>query len=223
MQLKSNKILIILSISILLFCLIAVLESTGLTKHFDKSILLSFRQSGDNSIPAGPVWLLDFMTDISFLGSVTVIILITLFVSVFFIIKKNLTLLWVILFAAIGGGALDLILKEIFARPRPEVVPHLVNASTWSFPSGHSVMSAVVYISLAVIFIPANLNNRLKKYILTSAIILSLLIGISRIYLGVHYPTDVLGGWILGAIWSCISVVFASRIIKKPLAEATDG
>lgn len=219
---RSNKILIILSSSIILFCLIAILIFTGATKQFDERILLLLRQTKNTAIPVGPAWLQDFMTDISSMGSVSVIIIVTLFVSGFFIIKKNYYLLRVILFAAIGGGVSDLLLKGIFERHRPEIVPHLVNVNSWSFPSGHSVMSAVVYLSLAVIFIPLNLKEEIKNYILTSAIIITLLIGISRVYLGVHYPTDVIGGWTLGIIWSCISAFFTERISSHSLAETAD-
>ncbi len=223
MNLKSNRILIILSISIFVFCFIALLVSSGSTANIDDLILLSFRQNGNTSIPVGPAWLMDFMTDISSLGSVSIIVAVTLFVSGCMIVKKNFNLLWIILFAAIGGGLLDLLLKYLFARPRPEIVPHLVNVESWSFPSGHSVMSAVIYLSLAVIFIPVDMDRSIKKYILTSAVIISFLIGVSRIYLGVHYPSDVLAGWMLGTAWCCISMLLAERLTNRKLSEITDG
>ena len=223
MKFQSNKISITLSICALLFCLIAILVSAGLTKSFDDTILLSMRQTENASIPVGPAWLKNFMIDISSLGSVSIIVLIVVFVSGFLIIKRDFKLLRVILFAAIGGGIIDLLLKILFTRPRPEIVPHFVNAEFWSFPSGHSIMSSVVYLSLAAIFIPVKMNENIKKYFLIFAVVITLLVGLSRIYLGVHYPTDVLAGWLLGTAWSCISILLADKLTTKKLAEITDG
>ncbi len=220
---KIENIIPVLAASVLIFCLIAVLVSAGLTKGFDNSILLSMRQTGNTSIPLGPAWIRDFMTDISSLGSVSVIVVVTVFAAGCLLLKRSFKMLRVILFAAIGGGVLDLLLKEIFSRPRPEIVPHLVNAEFWSFPSGHSVMSAAVYLSLAAIAAPVQTGSNIRRFIPISAVVIVLLIGISRIYLGVHYPTDVLAGWLLGTAWCCSSIRLAEGLKRNNSAEAVRG
>jgi undecaprenyl-diphosphatase len=107
----------------------------------------------------------------------------------------------VYLLIVLGGSVSDLVLKEIFARQRPTIVPHLVDAENFSFPSGHAAMSVVIYVSLALIMTYSQINMKLKLYIISAACFLALLVGFSRIYLGVHYPTDVLAGWLLGMFW----------------------
>lgn len=207
----NNAYFYLLLTAAVLFCLISILVISGNTLYIDNLILLSFRKAANTSIPIGPDWLLDFMRDISALGSVTVVIVITVLASGFLIIKKRYQILNILLSAVLGGGLFDLLLKEVFYRPRPQVVPHLVNVDSLSYPSGHSVMSAAVYLTLALILLNLDIKRNIKIYFLYSAIFLILIIGISRIYLGVHYPSDVLGGWDLGLFWSSASVIFLRK------------
>jgi undecaprenyl-diphosphatase len=149
------------------------------------------------------------MVDISALGSITIVVLVTILASGFLIIRKEYRQVRIILFAAISGGIIELLIKEILSRQRPRIVPHLVNVDSLSFPSGHSVMSAIIYLSLISIIFSLDIKRSIKIYFLYSAILLILIIGFSRVYLGVHYPSDVLGGWALGLIWSSLSVILA--------------
>jgi undecaprenyl-diphosphatase len=207
----NNAYFYLLLTAAVLFCLISILVVSGKTIYIDNLILLSFRNAANTSIPIGPYWLLDFMRDVSALGSVSVAIVITVIASGFLIIKKGYKTLNILLSAVLGGGMFDLLLKEVFTRPRPRVVPHLVNVDSLSYPSGHSVMSAAIYLTLALILINLDIKRNIKMFFLYSAIFLILIIGISRIYLGVHYPSDVLGGWDLGLIWSSFSVMFLRK------------
>jgi undecaprenyl-diphosphatase len=113
------------------------------------------------------------------------------------------------LLVAIGGGVvLGFALKAGFGRPRPDLVPHAVRVFTDSFPSGHSMMSAATYLTLGALLARVESYRPLKVYLVGLAVLVSLVVGISRIYLGVHWPSDVLAGWSLGAAWAlfCWSV-----------------
>jgi undecaprenyl-diphosphatase len=106
-----------------------------------------------------------------------------------------------VLLAALSGFALMLLLKHTFARPRPDILSH-IPTMTHSFPSGHSMLSAVVYLSLGALLAQREPRRRVKAYFLSMALGVTFLVGISRVYLGVHYPTDVLAGWTVGLVWA---------------------
>jgi undecaprenyl-diphosphatase len=211
----SNTNLIILLTGIILFCLISFAVVSGRSAHIDNSILLLLRNTGNASIPVGPGWFLDFMQDISSLGSVTAVILITVLISGLLIIKKEYITLNSLLTTIIGGGLIELLMKEIFSRPRPQIIPHLVTVYSFSFPSGHSAISTIVYLALAFLIFKFEIKRSIKLYFLISAVFLILLIGFSRVYLGVHYPTDVLGGWTLGLTWISSRLLFSNKFKRN--------
>jgi undecaprenyl-diphosphatase len=198
-----------------LFIGIADEVSEGTTKNFDEWVLKTLRNADDSQIPRGPEWLPESVRDITALGGGMVLALITLSVAGFLILRKDYKLLWLLLFAVIGGTILDTILKEYFARERPSVVLKLMTATSFSFPSGHSMMSMVVYLSLGSLIARLQTRRRLKVYIISLALFFSFIIGLSRIYLGVHYPTDVLAGWSIGLAWAAIVWFVAWYIQKK--------
>jgi undecaprenyl-diphosphatase len=114
---------------------------------------------------------------------------------------QRMAAFWVL--AAVGGGVLlSNLLKFTFERPRPGLVPHAVRVFTTSFPSGHATLSAITYLTLGALLASLHDSVRFKVYFLSLAILLTIAVGISRIYLGVHYPTDVLAGWCIGAAWA---------------------
>jgi undecaprenyl-diphosphatase len=128
---------------------------------------------------------------------------------------------------AIGGGWLvSTLLKFGFSRPRPSVVPHLDSVQTSSFPSGHSMLSAVVFLTLGSLLARLTPSYRLKIYFVCVAILLSGLVGMSRVYLGVHYPTDVLAGWAAGLVWAVLCWLVARGLqhwgaVERPPVEGT--
>jgi len=106
------------------------------------------------------------------------------------------------LIAVLGGLALNNLLKFVFARPRPEVVSHAPRVFTTSFPSGHATLSAIAYLTIAALLARAYPSPVLDFYFMSLAALVTVLVGLSRIYLGVHFPTDILGGWCIGTAWA---------------------
>ncbi|MDR3665944.1 MAG: phosphatase PAP2 family protein [Ignavibacteriaceae bacterium] len=197
------------------FIIIAGLVSRGSSDQFDLQILRSFRVPGKIARPIGPVWMFEVMRDVTSLGGPTVVFLIIIFVIGYFILQKQYSMLFLVLVAVIGGAVMDLELKEFFGRIRPQIIPTLMQEKSFAFPSGHSMMSAIVYLSLASLIARLQVRWRDKIYIIIVAVFLSFIIGISRIYLGVHYPTDVLGGWSLGLAWAALCWFAAWYISQK--------
>lgn len=166
------------------------------------------------------------MMDITALGGTTVLTLIAVLAIAFFIMQRRYHHALFTAVAAGGGALFSSVLKSIFDRPRPDVVPHLVEVSSMSFPSGHSMNSAVIYFTLAVLVARNFEQARLRTFIISVAAILVFAIGFSRVYLGVHYPSDVLAGWTAGAAWAIAVGVIATLLqqrdkIEPPTAPAS--
>jgi undecaprenyl-diphosphatase len=201
-------------IGTLIFILIANEVSEGETNNFDLKILKSLRVEGDLHKPIGPEWIELTMSDITSLGGATVTIIITIIVAGFLILQKNYNALWLVLIATIGGALVALGLKELMGRERPPLIFHLVYVDSLSFPSGHSMISAVVYLTQAFLLARIQTQRSTRVYIITVALILTFLIGLSRVYLGVHYPTDVLAGWSIGFAWALLCW-FLARYLQE--------
>src|SRR5207253_2476041 len=117
----------------------------------------------------------------------------------------------VVLVASVGGELANTALKNLFMRPRPTVVPHLRDVVSTSFPSGHAMESAIIYLTLAAMLMRISERRVTKIYCLAVGVLLTLLVGVSRVVLGVHYPTDVIGGWILGFVWASLCWIIEQR------------
>jgi undecaprenyl-diphosphatase len=171
---------------------------------FDRKLLLAMRNQKDLSDPIGPEWLEEMVRDFTALGGVGVLTLVTVFATCFLaMVGKRRAALFVFL-AVVPGQILSALAKTVVARPRPELIPHGSYTITSSFPSGHSMMSAVVYLSLGLLVASALPGLRTKIFLVTASILLTLTVGTSRIYLGVHWPSDVLAGWTAGSAWALL-------------------
>ncbi|WP_265563193.1 phosphatase PAP2 family protein [Sphingomicrobium arenosum] len=186
---------------------------------FDEKILLSLRKAGALGDPTAPQWMTEAMIDITALGGVTVLTLVTLFaVGYLLAIGRHKAALFVSVSIGLGALATKLA-KGIVLRERPDVVPHLVPVDTLSFPSGHSLNSALVYLTLAALVARTRTHMGVRLYLMGAALGLTFLIGFSRLYLGVHWPTDVLAGWGLGALWAAASSLVAKLFQREGKVE----
>lgn len=174
----------------------------GGTRAFDERVLLALRTPGDLADPLGPRWLEEMMRDFTALGSTGVLALMVLAVGGFLVMTRKSHAALTVLVAVVSGVLLSQTMKWAYARPRPELVPHGAEVFTASFPSGHAMMSAIVYLTLGALLARTQAGQAVKAYILSVAVILTMLVGVSRVYLGVHWPTDVLAGWALGGVWA---------------------
>jgi len=174
----------------------------GDTHGMDRAVLEALRTPGDPHDPAGPRWLDDAVRDLTSLGSTSVLTLVTLLATGYLLVNKRVGMALAVAAGVAGGSILSTLLKTIFERPRPEFIAEGVAIDSWSFPSGHAMLSAVTYLTVGALMTRAEPRRAVKRYILGAAIALTLLIGASRVYLGVHYPTDVLAGWCVGAAWA---------------------
>ena len=143
------------------------------------------------------------LTDITSLGGVTVLAIITVLIATYLLlVRKRVTSIFVVA-SVLGGWVLSHGIKIGVARPRPDLVPHLVEVHDLSFPSGHAMVSAVTYLTIGLLVAQMQSRRVARCYFVSVAVAITLLVGISRVFLGVHYPTDVLGGWSAGAAWAC--------------------
>jgi len=184
------------------------------TQHLDEMIVRFFRNPTDMHEAIGPWWLTPAALDITALGGTTVLILVVLITLGFLWLAKKRRILFLVAAAAIGGQIFNSVLKHSFMRPRPSVVPHLTEVQTSSFPSGHSMMSAVIYLTLGVLISRLMVRPVVRFYIMAVACTLTVLVGLSRVFLGVHYPTDVVAGWAAGLAWALLCLLVA-RILQR--------
>jgi undecaprenyl-diphosphatase len=171
----------------------------------DAAVLKALRSPEDPSDPLGPRWVELAAKDLTAMGSFApMIAIVAASLGYLLVVRRRGSAAMLATTVALGFAWTQL-LKEQIDRGRPEVVPHLVEVSTRSFPSGHATMSAVVYLTLGALLAQASERRRVKLYVMSVAVLATLVIGATRVYLGVHYPTDVLAGWALGAAWAAMA------------------
>ncbi|MBB3934933.1 phosphatase PAP2 family protein [Aureimonas phyllosphaerae] len=194
----------IISASLFGFLTIASEMREGETHAFDDAILRALRSPTDPADPIGPFWIEAIMRDLTALGGYTVLSLILVLAVTYLLMKGKRASALMMAVAVVGGVILSNLLKIGFDRQRPDVVAHLVDVHSLSFPSGHAMLSAVTYLTLGALLARSERGIVMRAYFMGVAIVLTLLIGSSRVYLGVHYPTDVLAGWCAGSAWAFI-------------------
>ena len=192
----------------------------GETHAFDETVLLALRSATDHGDPLGPGWLEEMMRDVTALGSTGVLTFITLAVAGFLALQGKTHAALFVLLAVGGGMLLSTLLKMGFDRPRPDLVPHATLVYTASFPSGHSTMAAVVYLTLGALLARVQPRRLLKLYLIGLAVLLTVAVGASRVYLGVHWPTDVVAGWALGAAWALVCWAGALWLQRRGRVES---
>lgn len=189
------------------------------TRQIDRQVILAMRTPDDLSDPLGPHWVEELGRDFTALGGNGYLSLLTLAVVGYLYLDKKPRAAWFVIVAVGGGLLLSSGLKELFDRARPDLVPHGSYTYTASFPSGHSMLSAVTYLTLGTLLARLQSRRVLKVYLLGVAVVFTLLVGVSRVYLGVHWPTDVLAGWSAGAAWAILCWTVARFLQRRGQVE----
>jgi len=210
----------VLAAGIMGFAAVADAVVEGETRMIDKQILLAFRTAGDVGDPLGGPAVEEAVRDLTAFGSVLLTSTFTLIVVGFQFLDRRPRRAAYILTSVLTGVGVIFALKIGFDRPRPDLVPHAMEALSASFPSGHAATSAVVYLTLAALGADALSRTRLKVFAITIALLITVGVGFSRVYLGVHWPTDVLAGWTMGATWALVSWLLAHEFSQRGWIES---
>ncbi len=221
-ELGATAALLVMALGASIFLAIAEDVAEGETRAWDLRVLQALRVDGQPHVLVGPGWLHVAATDVTALGSITVLSLVILLAFALLASLRR----WaegLLLIAGAGGGLLiSQGLKRVFERERPDMAYRAVEAVNASFPSGHAMLSAVVFLTLGVLAARYADRRRVKVLAVVAAVLLSLLVGMSRIYLGVHWASDVLAGWSMGAAWAMacwLAAFFVQRRFSRPSAS----
>ena len=208
----------------LIFGLIANEITEGETHAFDNAVILAMRNPANHADPIGPQSLEIAARDVTSLGGQTILTMVTAATVGFLLLSGARRAALLVIVAVTGGMGLVEVLKQTFGRVRPDFVAQSVYELSRSFPSGHSTLSAVTYLTLGALLARVQTRRVLKMYILGLAVVVTMLVGLSRVYLGVHWPTDVLAGWCLGASWATVCWFVEARLQRTGQVERTmDG
>lgn len=213
-------LLAVVAVLLLGFAHLASEVGEGETRGFDVAVMLALRTANDTARPIGPAWLAAAMLDLTALGGTAVLTLLTFVAAAYLLAARKAATALFVVFAVAGGSALNLLMKSGFDRARPDLVAHLVQAQSTSFPSGHAMNSAVVYLTLGALLARAVPERRLKLFIMAVGAGLTLIVGLSRVFLGVHWPTDVIGGWAVGASWAVLCWLVALFLQRRRAIES---
>ncbi len=212
-----------------LFFLIADAVRAGTTRDVDEQLLRAVRSADDPTLVWGSPIAAKVARDLTAVGSSVVLGLVSAAVAGYLALRRRWMALLVVAAASAGGGAISQLLKHLFQRPRPQVVPHLDHVgASFSFPSGHSMGAAVIYLTLGAMLARLTPEWRIKVYVIGVAALLAFLVGASRVALGVHYPSDVVAGWAGGFAWAAVCwlavrALQARGIVPPPAAGWGDG
>jgi undecaprenyl-diphosphatase len=192
----------------------------GESQGADDAILLFFRSKTQKADPIGPAWVEEMARDLTALGGITALSLVTIATIGFLLLARKPRVAGFVTLSVLGAQLLSSALKYLIGRPRPELVPHLSHVFSASFPSGHSMLSTAVYLTLGALLARIQTSLAIKAYILGWALLLPALVGLSRVYVGVHWPTDVLAGWAAGAAWAALCWLLAHWLQRRGKLES---
>ena len=219
-----RMLLLGLAVALVLLAGFAILLASvqgGDAGRFDSALLTWLRDSADLSRPRAPPWVTALFTEITHLGGTVTLTLATAVVVGLLLFERKHRAATLVLLSVAGGTFISTMTKLGVDRPRPDLVPHLVEVTSPSFPSGHAMLSAVVYLTLAAMLAQFEFSRTATRvYVIAVAIVLTLAIGFSRVFLGVHWPSDVLAGWCLGAAWAIVCLLAAQVLLRRGALRA---
>jgi undecaprenyl-diphosphatase len=217
------RLLVVAAAGVAVFVMLASRLADGGPLPFDEPLMLLLRSTEDPSAPIGPPWLAGVARDFTALGSIGVVSFVTLVVGGHLMLQGRFRVALFVLAAVAIGIVLSSMLKLGFDRARPDLVPHGTTVYSPAFPSGHALVSAVAYLTLAALLAQVQPRRRLTIYLLGTAAALTVAIGLTRVFLGVHWPSDVLAGWAAGVVWAALCWLAASRLDRRGRLQEPDG
>lgn len=218
-ELRSLLLLALACIGIWAFIELADEVLEGETRYIDEVLLRAMRNPVDLSDPIGPLWFEEMARDFTALGGTAILLLLVGATALYLLLLGKRHGALFVLVAVGSGQLLSSLFKWGFDRPRPDLVPHGTFVYTASFPSGHAMMAAITYLTLGALLARMHAPLALKAFFLGTALGLTVLVGISRVYLGVHWPTDVLAGWVAGSVWAIVCWLVASWFPRTGAVE----
>jgi len=189
----------------------------------DRWLIQALRSPNDPAVPLGPIWLRRALTDVTVLGGSPVLTLLTIIAAGYLLAARKAATAAFLVGAISTGAIASTLLKLVFARTRPDLVTHLVATYSSSFPSGHAMNSAVTYLTLGALLARAESDRAVRIYLMSVALFLTLIVGFSRVYLGVHWPSDVLAGWCVGAAWAILCSWIARMLQRRRTIEPEEA
>jgi undecaprenyl-diphosphatase len=210
--------LMVVALLVLGFVGLADEVSEGDLAGFDSAITLALRTGGNLADPIGPPWVEEMGRDVTALGSFVFLGFLLVAVAGYLLLIRKRAAALLMTVSVLGGAAISTLLKIGFDRPRPEI-PHAARVFTASFPSGHATLSAVTFLTIGILLSRMSVDRRIKTYVLALAVFLTVAVGLSRVYLGLHYPSDVLAGWSIGSAWAILCWAAALRLQREGAVE----
>ena len=217
-EIAAVSALLIVALGVMTFVELAddMTEADG--RAFDQAVLGALRP-GAGTDPWGPGWLETAALDLTALGGTAVLSLFAVIVTGFLVLQRKRLSALLLALGLMGGVGLSEGLKALFGRDRPPEALRAVETMSASFPSGHSLLSAVFYLSIGVMLTRAFPQRRFKAYVIGVALLLTLIVGLTRVYLAAHWATDVLAGWSIGAAWAMALWLIAYAIQRRQAAR----
>lgn len=222
-RLESRALLLLLAVAgaVWAFLSIGGEMAEGETLAIDRRLLLALRAPGEPSNPIGSRSFQEAMRDVTALGGFTVLTVVTIVAVLALLFHRKRLHALVLAVTALGAQVCSEQLKHLYGRPRPDLVPHGSYVYSGSFPSGHSMLSAAIYLTLAMLISSLETRRTTKTLAFVVAAVTMLAIGFSRVYLGVHWPSDVLAGWCIGAAWAMAAWVVLLWLTHQQPAKSS--
>jgi len=208
----SRSLVISIAALALLALAVSSLFADGGAHTLDRQIMLWLRDPQALNDPLGPAWFEDVMRDMTALGGIGVVAGAGLLFAGYLWLRRRRSDIVVLAASLIGAELVSAAVKAFVSRPRPDLVSHEAAIYSASFPSGHTLMATVAWVTFAMLLAADFEDRRLRDYLLFVAWIVAAAVGCSRVYLGVHWPSDVLAGWAVGALWMLLLLRLIPRL-----------